>query len=219
MGGYYRPLFGKMSPDHTQLAQKAVAVALTGSSRSQNLLYTAGTIGTAPNVPYANIHLIGKRKYATNDNDKTTGFAFNGGLRFVKLSGSINYSFWQSENVGEGTQTQMQSLDGGLKFGRATVNSEFLYLTRDEPAVYKEGNIFTLESHIRLFRENYLTLYTAEANTTPNLTPGKTNETRFGFRSFLFPGMDLSFYWGSEAVVTDSEARDSQYVIQLHSFF
>ena len=218
MGGYYRPLFGRYNPDHTQLSQKMVAVALTGSPRSQNIVYTAGTLGTAPNVPYANFHLIGKRKYGADD-DKTTGFAMNAGLRFVTLGGSVNYSFWQSENVADLTKTRMQAIDGGLMFGRATVNTEILFLERDDPRALASANVFTVEAFIRLFRENYLVLYTADANSAPNMTPGKSTETRFGVRSFLIPGLDLSFHYGTETITTNVEEQSTEYVFQLHSYF
>jgi hypothetical protein len=215
--GYYRPLFGNLSPDHTTLAKKMIAYALTDSPSSQALLYRTTSIGTAPNVPYLNIHAVDKRKYAAED-DKTKGVVINTGLRFVTLGGSINYSFWSSEDLL--AKTTMHSVSGGLQLGRTTLNSEFISLARDSAKEFRQSNLFNLETFTRIWRENYLTLAQTTANTNLDLRPGKSIQTRFGVRSFLYPGMDLSVIYSKELYETDkAKVPKNVLMYMLHSYF
>ena len=111
MYGFYRPLFGNYSPDHTLLSQKLQALAL-GAGTAYNIgPYEAITIGTAPNVPYANIHLISRDPIPGDiDSDSSSdleGFALNTGLRFVSYGASINYSYWKSENKSQKLESEL----------------------------------------------------------------------------------------------------------------
>ena len=77
MGGYYRPLFGRYTPDHTAL-QIMMASATTGApTNTSRELWEAFSAGTAPNVPYLNVHYIA-RGFVPDEPDHK-GFIINAG--------------------------------------------------------------------------------------------------------------------------------------------
>jgi hypothetical protein len=197
--GLYRPLFGQYVPDHNQLSQRMFAWATTGVTRSQAITFQSLSVGTAPNVPFANLHYIGGAKMTGSGQplDKTNGFAFNGGLRFVSYGGNVNYSYWNtSKENDDGHDTKLQMHGFGIMgtfFDRITQGLDFVTFERDDMPVDKRtGAVITSESYIRYWRENYVTAVYGYANTTSNLLPGEGHQLKVGLRSFLIPGLELS---------------------------
>ena len=118
-GSFYRPLIGNYSPDHTLLSQTILANAL-GVGRAYNIgPYEAISIGTAPNVPYANLHYI-NGTYDTDD--EMSGFAINTGLRFVSYGASVNYTYW---NTADKTyETEIHNFHLAAMYGPVIANYE-----------------------------------------------------------------------------------------------
>lgn len=198
-GGLYRPLFGQYVPDHNQLSQRMFAWATTGVTRSQAITFQSFSLGTAPNVPFANVHYIGGAKVTGSAQplDKTRGFAFNGGLRFVSYGGNVNYSYWNtSKKNDDGHDTKLQMHGFGVMgtfFDRLTQGFDFVTFERDDlPVDFRTGAVITSESYFRFWRENYVTAVAGYANTTFDLLPGEGLQLKFGLRSFVVPGLELS---------------------------
>ena len=218
MAGYYRPLFGYYTPDHTQISQKVMAMALTGSTRSQDLVYKSAGFGGSPNVPYFVVNLIDGRLYGNSDGtkDDTRGFALSVGLRGVTLGFSTSYSLWLSEDTNKGVKTTMHSVTGGMKLGPIIANMELLLANREDTIAIREGTVTTIDTQTKLFKENYFLLQYGLANTTPDLSVGETTQLQIGLRSFLFPGVDLSFVY--DVLTVNGEAIPT-YKWQTHLFF
>ena len=230
--GYYRPQFGYVSPDHTLFSQKMVAQGLTGSSSSQNLLFKAVSIGTAPNVPNFNLHLIQKR-IGTDVGDRvedTKGVGANAGLRFVTLGASLTYSFWltkNSETDATPIDTEMHSFTAGAQISRFTLNLEALSVVRNKKHDdFRQGGVITLDTLTRMWRENYFTFVYARANTNIAILPGAANQTKVGVRCFFIPGVDVMWSYNVDEVDTKSletgltsSAKSRYFSGQFHGYF
>ena len=197
-GGLYRPLFGNYIPDHNHLSQRMFAWATTGSRRAQAVTFQAASIGTAPNVPFANLHYIGGAKAIGNGAplDSTTGFAANGGLRFVTLGGVVNYSYWNTQKKNDDNHLTKLQMHGfgimGTIADRLTQGFDFITFERDDlPIDVRSGAVTSSESYIRTYRENYLTVNYSYANRTVDLLPGTGQQLKVGVRSFVIPGLDI----------------------------
>ena len=223
-GGYYRPLFGNYVADHYALAQ--VMQGQTLGSAPYNLLFKAFTIGTAPNVPYANIHYIAKN-IAKGTDDKTTGFAANLGLRFVSYGASVNYSLWSTDDKTDpnnSVKVLMQSVHAAMTlFGTRLISEiEFLSLERDNKAEdFRRGGVVSFATKFRFWRENYLTLEYAQANTNTSLLPGSAEQTKVGIKSFLIPGVEYSLQYNTDKVVTEgADTIDRTSILSMaHIYF
>ncbi len=224
MAGYYRPLFGNQVPDHEALAQRMQAFLLSDAMRAQDLSFNAVTVGTAPNVPYFNLHLIQGR--LGESSDKTRGIGSNAGLRFVTLGLSLNYSFWQTyDDRGEQGKidTTMHSLGFALMFARTVFSYEAISFYRDNKLRdLRQGGVHSIDTMTRLWRENYLLLNLASANTSADVSTGAAEQYQTGLRSFLVPGLDLSLIYGYEfdknEVAKNKSARRSLNG-QVHTYF
>lgn len=226
--GYYRPMFGNYVPDHTALSQVMMAFAVGGEgAKPYNMLFNASSIGTAPNVPYANVHLIGRRVSDREKVDKTQGFAGSAGLRFVSYGGAINYYYWKTndERVDSSTAVEMQAFHIAGTIGPLITSLEAVSMIRDKDTdSFRQGGVYTSDTQIKVWRENYVTINYATANTTPSLEPGSSTQTKFGVRSFVIPGVDVMVSSDTQTVVAESEAGDVETVAsglsaQLHVFF
>ena len=227
MGGYYKPLFGNYVADHYALGQMMLGSVLNGGP-SYRLQYKAISVGTAPNVPYANFHLIGKNMAsADGSGDKTTGLAANLGLRFVSYGGSVNYSFWATTNKTDPDnpiKIIMHSFSflGAVANKRLILGLEATSFEKDNPKVdFRRGGVVTFESKYRFWRENYLTADYAFANTHVDLTEGATTQTKVGFKSFIFPGWEYSLYYNIDNLKPkNGEALDKKYLFcNLHLYY
>ena len=200
MYGLYRPLFGgNPTADHRLLPQELVATALH-KGKAYNLRYRAVTIGTAPNVPYANFHLI------TGDNDKIFfnpsdeeakkdnglfGGATNIGLRFVTLGINTTYSFWYTKDDNDNLSI-MHSASFGLQVLNITAMVEGMYLHRENAEREDSGSVVHLDTYVRIWRQIYLNAQYAYANVSKTMKKGSAQQYRAGLRAFLLPGIDLS---------------------------
>ena len=205
MGGFYRPLFGNYVSDHYALNQ-IVQGNVLNNSPSYNLQYKAVSVGTAPNVPYANLHYIAKN-IQQGSGDRTTGFAANIGLRFVSYGASVNYSFWSTSNKSNGNSIDVVmhsfSLLGAFVQKKLILGLEASSYERDNVGEdFRRGGVITFESKFRLWREFYLTGDYATANTDHQLKPGSSTQMKLGFKIFLFPGWELSVYQNSDNIVS-----------------
>ncbi len=195
MYGLYRPLFGgNPMPDHRALPQRLTAEALQGGS-AYTLQYQTLSIGTAPNVPYANVHVITGRnlRFTHDENDTTRGVAVNVGLRFVTLGINTTYSFWFTRDKKNTQRSLLHSASFGMQLWRTTAMLEVLRLQRKNPSTKDTGNVITLDMHTQLWRQFYLTTQYSYANVTANIGAGRSQQYRMGLRAFLLAGVDVSF--------------------------
>lgn len=193
MGGYYRPLFGNYVPDHYALSQLMTTYAMTGQSKNYDVLFNAVSIGTAPNVPYLNLHLIQKRMDPTDKDDKTSGMAANAGLRFVSFGASLNYSYWRTTDRGGDNVigVEMHAFGAAGKLGRTVAALDFVSLKRADSAQdFRKGAVVTLDTYTQIWREQYATFNWGRANTTTDLKPGDASQVKAGVRSFWMPGFE-----------------------------
>ena len=235
MAGYYRPLFGgNPIPDHTSLVQKIIADSLFTTS-AYNLRYRAVSVGTAPNVPYANLHLILRDSSEGYDsNEKTRGVAGNVGLRFVTLGINATYSFWYTKSdkgnwldkADTQRWTMLHSSSLGAQLYRSTVLLEYIRaegknLATDDAKKFSH-NLIHLDTHTQLWRQFYLTAEYALTHTSANKS--YAHQYRVGLRSFLLSGIDLSFKVErmQKSSATDNSKDKSNttmsYSAQLHTY-
>ena len=228
MGGLYRPLFGNYVPDHYQLAQEMTSLVMNGGDKTYSAApYRALSIGTAPNVPYLNVHLLNGR--AGIQDDRTRGLAANAGLRFVTLGASVNYSFWRTDDAraNQSIRSEMHALGVAAKLWRTVTSLEAVSLVRDESATdFRQGGVYTLDTYTQVWREFYLTLLHARANVHPDLAPGRAEQTKFGLRAFMLAGLDVSLYYElrtqTAQATTNAPRRTTKLngiASQLHLYF
>ena len=229
MGGFYRPLFGNYTPDHTALAQEMASLVTTGQQNSTRNLYKAISVGSAPNVPFGNLHYIMKR-VGSNPNEKESGLAGNFGLRFVTFGAQLNYSFWSTEDKSQAdnlVQVEMHALEMRGAWKEYIFGIEGASFARDEELLdFREGGVITLEGKYRFWRENYGTLEIAQANTARNILPGSANQIKIGSKHFLFPGLEIATSYSMDketqnATGTTPETTTdiSTISVQIHTYF
>ncbi len=235
MYGQYKPLFGNYVADHSALAQRMTAFAASGNPSSQRLQFETVSIGTAPNVPYANMHFITKQRSLgggseSEDQFKTTGYVYNMGLRFVNFGASINYSYWRTFSRQETAtaDTEMHALHLAGRYGRLISSLEFISMANDlSTRDYRMGGVITLDNYIQLWREVYLNLQIARANTASDLNAGNAIQTKTGVRSFLLPGLDVSLSYDLDietkkevtGITAAANSDDRNIVAQVHAYF
>jgi hypothetical protein len=227
MGGYYTPLLGNDGPDHTRLSRRMVATALTGNPRvTYNLLYKTFSVGTAPNVPYVNLHRIEKRIQPGSSPTSEEGYALNTGLRFVTLGASVNYSTWRLQNRStplRDTRILLQSLylSSTLWRDRWYLGWEGILTEVERSRDFYRATVQTLESRLRLYREWYATVEIAQANSDETLQPGQALQQKYGVRTFLWPGVDWSAHYVIDRYETDGQSRKPRHYLasQLHLFY
>ncbi|MBP9707742.1 MAG: hypothetical protein KBD78_08855 [Oligoflexales bacterium] len=215
--GYYRPLFGNYGPDHYSLPQKMMSQALQGNTTNSYMLtYETLSVGTAPNVPYANFHIIQKKSNDSRYED-TTGFATNLGLRFVTLGASLNYSLWRTDTQfykedengikvkATTSEVEMHSFHAAATKFNLITSLEYVSVTRNETEQdFRRGGTVNWENYYKVWRENYAFFQWGIASTTPELLPGETTQNKIGVRSFLFPGIDIMLNLEKEKVKAKS---------------
>lgn len=228
MYGMYRPMFGNYIADHNALSQK-----ITGMN--QFATFKALGIGTAPNVPYANIHIIrpvvGYDPTAVQTNSTTLrqdneGFVLNMGARFVTYSLSFNLTYWDTSRPGDTllddkAKQKFIVAHAGGKLKRNLFGLEFVNFDREsDPGVSNGGTIFTFEYKLRYFRENFITANYAVSNVTETLGEGSASEVSIGNKSFLYPGTEIEFVYAvreNQTKTTVSKTTTMQ--LQAHLFF
>lgn len=227
MGGYYRPLFGNFVPDHRALAQEITTYAMSGQTRNYTLLYNTISAGTAPNVPYLNVHMIGKQ--IGDPDDRTKGYAANAGLRFVTLGASLNYSYWRTtdERADRIVGVEMHSTNVAARIARSVISLEGVSVSRDvDIEDFRQGGVYALDTYTQIWREMYYTLLFSTSNVATNMLPGKVTQIKTGVRTFLTPGVDLWLLYENrnetiedEATGTSTESKLSGLSGQFHVYF
>lgn len=233
MGGYYLPLFGHYVPDHTLLTQRLITTVLTGQPNSAyNLVFKAYSIGTAPNVPYLNIHRIQDRLNRADGSAPIEGWAANGGLRFVTLGASVNYSAWhtkqapdqskKSQGIAVETRTLLQSINltTTLFQNRWYWGVDALSLEQDDEVAFRRTGILSVDTKLRLWREIYLTGLWSLARSDERLMPGYAKQWQWGLNSFLTPGLQWSLASTWEAQRSQDQEIISRRTIisQIHAY-
>jgi hypothetical protein len=202
MTGYYLPLFGHFIPDHTHLMQRLISSAHVGHGASAyRLLFKATSIGTAPNVPYFNLHRIQDSLVRDPASPPVQGWAINAGLRFVTLGASLNYSVWQTEQKPRtdpsqnredfATKVLMHSINATstLAFNRWYLGIDLVSIEKDTAESFRRSGLLNLDSRLRLWREFYMTNSWTYARTDDKLMPGYAKQFQWGIQSFLLQGI------------------------------
>lgn len=226
MGGYYRPLFGNATPDHTVLSQKILASAQDiGGGMHRAPPFTAISIGTAPNVPFLNLHIL----TGTSDTAKwknLKGMAANAGLRFVKLGASIVYSYQKTTGVNSNSEevsTKLNSLNVGATIKRLTMNYEGISYSNDNKSqALRVGGAHNFDTYTKLFGETYFNFGLTTANVTSDITPGSSSQMKYGFRAFLIPGLEVQVGYETttnKSTLESSTSKSSGFTSQLHAYF
>jgi hypothetical protein len=233
MGGYYLPLFGHYVPDHTLLTQRMIATALTGQpSGAYNILFKAYSAGTAPNVPYLNVHRIQDRLNRSEHSAPMQGWAANAGLRFVTLGGSVNYSIWNTaqdpdamqkargETVATRILMQSINLTGTLFFNRWYWGLDALSIEQDDTKLYRRTGILSVDSRLRVWREIYVRGLWSHARADERLRPGHAEQWQLGIEAFLWPGVQWSLALGREEQAAQNEPSLNKETLstQFHIF-
>jgi hypothetical protein len=198
--GYYRPLFGYYTPDHTFLPQLMMAEAI--GVRAYNQQFLTYSVGGSPNLPYVNLHYIARDVSNPIAPRKLSGVAANLGVRFVTKGISLNYSIW---NLKDPTNPEfekrylLQSLFGSIQIGRLTYSLDLTSLERDDPAdELRRGGVYSMDAYFQLWRAIYANAQYAFANSAVDLKVGNTSQVRFGLRSFLTAGTDVTVHYEME---------------------
>ena len=222
MAGIYRPMFGHYTPDHTSLSQ-----TITGLD--QNLRFKAVGIGSAPNVPFINVHVV-----ETMGTDNEKGLIANVGGRFVTLSASIKLSLLKTtKDVAIGptlfpVNKSIVALSGGLMGNKYILNFEATaFNIEDLPNSINSGSVYTFEYKIRLKKEHYFILNYALSNTATDGREGDASEIMIGEKSFLYPGVEIETLYikRSERIANLTQTGQPQnnasdtIQVQLHLFF
>jgi hypothetical protein len=212
MAGLYRPLFGYYTPDHSSLAQ-------TISGLGARSVFLAASIGASPNVPFVNLHLIQPMTAGPD----IKGFAANLGGRFVTMGASFMFSYWRTTTTTANVPLikSMYSATGGLQLGPTTANLDLLHVNQEyAPGLANGGDVITLDTQTRIWRENYLLASIACADIARSLMPGKGIEWQAGFKSYLIAGTDLELLFVNKTDTVsniDTTTQDIQF--QIHLFY
>lgn len=214
--GLYRPMFGHYNPDHTTLFARATDL-------DQRTVFKAATIGTAPNVPFFNLHYI--QPLADRSLAQDQGFVANAGLRFVTLGAYAVLSHWETKvknwTTGLFTQRQMTSLTAGFTKGRLTLVGDATKILMNEDLGPRNlGMVITVEPRLRVWREWYLKGAYEYLNTALDLTRGNSKQYSVGFSSFLISGLEWEVLY-KDLQADDEGVKSSEQNLwtQLHIFF
>ncbi len=229
--GLYRPLMGMNTPDHTSLAQSMMYTYDTSDGLTNipadAALYVAKalSIGTSPNVPFANVHLIKPVDNPSFPNfSQDDGFAVNLGGRFVRYGFSAMLSYWNTKAKITGFEVNKKMI--GLNFGGTwnnfIANVDLTQIEKDYTGgTSDKGHVQTLELKYRMWREIYAQVNVARANTTRTLKDGTASEFMFGLKSFLTPGAEFEILnvAREDGSASGGKYSRSQWQMMLNLFF
>ena len=212
--GVYRPMFGHFNSDHTSLAPTIAGI-------SQRSTYRAIGFGTAPNVPFFNMHYLMPGDNTVVEKDK--GIVANLGARFVTYGLSGQLSFWSTENdsTGETLKKQMYSASvGGSAFGLTSL-VEYLVVSKEfSPGLKDQGAVLWFENRYNFWREFYVVAYYGNSNVARTLKEGSGSEIMIGFKGFFLSGIETEIlYIKREDVIGEVETSSTAIQAQLHVFF
>tara|TARA_B100000749_G_scaffold122825_1_gene93780 strand:+ start:21463 stop:22845 length:1383 start_codon:yes stop_codon:yes gene_type:complete len=215
MGGIYLPMFGNYTPDHTRLAADISGI-------NQNSTHKGVGIGTAPNVPFANINYISSTLNNQSEFAQDEGVVINVGARAVTLSLSGLLSYWNTKDSFNDTEKEMIAASGGFMYKDIIGTGEVINFNITDGSKNK-GFVGTIELKYRVWRENYLMLNYAESNTTRARAEGQATESMLGVKSFLYPGSELELLYISRFEKRESgtgSTNNTQLIqLQAHLYF
>ncbi len=213
MSGLYRPMFGNFNPDHNSIVSKITGLGY-------DAVFRATSLGTAPNVPFLNVHYIQPLHNAAYRQDD--GYVVNLGGRWVTLGASLMASYWNTEQkFGVLSQKrQMTSIAAGAKYWRWIPNVDLIKIVLSSPTAKDEGTLVSFENRFQLWREMYAQFNFAKAGTAKDMKPGRTSEYSYGLRAFLFSGMDFEVMQIQRKEKTlAAETTDNLTQAQIHFFY
>ncbi|MCB0405839.1 MAG: hypothetical protein KDD51_13735 [Bdellovibrionales bacterium] len=215
MYGLYRPMFGLYHPDHTALGQVL-------SGLTQRSVFHAIGIGSAPNVPFLNAHLIFPGP--TTSADQSSGFVINLGGRWVTAGISLLISYWSTttpDALAANLQRKMLSVSIGTEIDRLIFNSELLRFEKEfQPGNFDRGTVWSNRVKYRFWREQYLVLNHAFSNTARNGKAGSSNEFMLGAMGYLLPGTQAELlYVRRYNLVGSTPSTESGIQFQTHIYF
>jgi len=226
MGGVYRPMFGNHSSNHRSLREVlAFGYSQPGSQArarfggSAVVRYEGLSMGSAPNVPFYNIHYLTKTG-VDGITDGSTGLVVNAGLRFVTLGASAVASYWSTEND-EGLSKTMYAGTLGGHYKGFTLNFESLVYDEEfEVGKSNRGLVNTLEIKKRVFKETYLTATYASASTSRTQAEGSSSDMSIGYKAFVLSGLELDLsYWAHSDTSNQIKTDWSSAQLQVHLYF
>lgn len=236
--GLYKPQFASNSPDHTSLlnhivyADNANVVVNTGIvGRSGLALSKALSIGGSPNVPFFNLHFIQPMDSINVSVPMSgeEGLAANVGLRFVTMGASIMLSYWDTEgkrtsSSDEVLGTTMMAVTTGASFFNSSfiVNFDWANVEKEfDPGSADKGDVYSLETKFRAWREVYLVANYGMSNVTRALKAGSANEMMYGVKSFLWPNLEFELLMVEREDKVDNaeNLETSQIQGQIHAYF
>lgn len=220
MSGLYRPLFGNYDVDHNSVLSQI-------TNMRYNTVTRATTLGTAPNVPFLNVHTFapidGPATGLEAEAAKAKGYLVNLGGRFVTLGASITFSYWDTKSELSTTtiKRQMTSLAIGGMYGRWIPNIDVVKVKKETTTRVDEGIVYSAKNKFQLWREIYGLVNYQQANVALSMLPGKSSEYGFGIKSYLVSGLDLELLYYQRKSENDTMTElDSKYIQgQLHFFF
>jgi len=233
IAGIYRPMFGNYNLNHRSLRETiafgytvpggAGSPAIRRFGGSAALRYEGISIGTSPNVPFANIHLL-TNTGIDGVTDGSTGFVANAGLRFVTLGASAVVSYWSTQTEDE-RQKNMFAITLGGVYKKLIANFEFLGFDEEfAPGLANKGSVYTLDLRYPIYRESYLQASVAMANTSRTQTEGSSSDISLGYKMFVFSGLefDLSYWMHTNVDESGSNTLDTKWSsiqFQTHFYF
>ncbi len=213
MYGIFRPMFGHHTADHNSLAQ---TIAEFGAFYKPP---QALSIGSAPNVPFFNFSLLTKNKDPSANQEE--GYTASLGLRFVTFGLSTVFSYWSSERKDLNVTRDLLSITTGAKIKGLILNLEFLS-ARINDGTKDGGGIFTLESKLRFWRENYFLFNYSSANVARNVNKvGSSSDLSFGFKNFWISGLETELLYAIRS--TNEKFKEpinnNSIQLQLHMYY
>lgn len=133
------------------------------------------------------------------------------------------FSYWRTTTRSGGVDLvkSMYSATGGLQLGPTTVNIDLLHVNREyAPGAANGGDVFTVDTQTKLWRENYFLLNGAYSNISRTLNEGKGSEWMLGFKSYLLAGADLELLFvNKNDSLSSIETTTQDIQFQVHLFY
>lgn len=211
MYGLFRPMFGYYDPNHVSLAQEINGLAYNGVVKGVSM-------GAAPNVPFANLHIITPK---AGSSSKEEGIAINLGARFVTLGASAVFSYWKTEITGTAEyDREMWTINLGGYWRGLTANFDLMRYDKIQTGSRNGGTVTTVDLKYRVFKENYLVFNYASANVAKDLTEGSASDLILGWKTFLYSGVELEAAYSTKSEVKSGVTDKVNYLqTQLHLYF
>jgi hypothetical protein len=214
--GVYRPLFGLLRDDRTDLTATVMGLDPRANFRTFSF-------GAAPGVPFFNLHYVQPMNESSYARDK--GLVFNVGARFRRHGLHIMLSYWNTKAEDLGTlhqiKKQMMAITGGFTLGRYTAIGDLTRLSQETSDLRKDtGATMTLDNRFRLWRENYLKAIWQNLNTALDMREGKATSYEVGVVSYPISSLSLELSYKALTETTPTASVDDKTTLaQLHFFY